>query len=119
RSRVDPEYAEKAGGVLAGVVQAQAVLNPRFVARTVGQAARTAGAEPACAILRRPQTAAEIGVEVARTAFDLVYDTARDPRGVTRWASSSVTTAASLAGRTSLDAIRARAKGVRNQVSSR
>jgi geranylgeranyl reductase family protein len=111
RARADPAYAETAGGVLAGVVSAQAVLDPRFVARTVGQAARTAGAEPAYGILRRPQTAAEIGIEVARAAFDLLYDAAWERRGMARWATSSATTAAGLAGRASLDAFRLRGRG--------
>jgi geranylgeranyl reductase family protein len=106
RARVDPAYAQTTGGVLAGVVPAHAVLDPRILARTVGQAAWTAGAQPAGNMLRRPVTAAEIGVEVTRTAFDLAYDVARDNRGVVRWASSSAATAAALAGRASRDAAR-------------
>lgn len=106
RSRGNPAYAETTGGVLAGVVPAQAVLTPSIVAQTVGQAAWTAGALPAREVLRRPMTAAEIGVDVARTAFDLAYDVARERRGVVRWASSSAVTAAALAGRASRDAVR-------------
>jgi hypothetical protein len=96
RARSDAWYAETAGGTLAGVIPAQAVLDPRFVARTIGQAARTAGVDPARAILRRPQTAVEIGVDVARTAFEVGYDAARERRKVARWAASSAAEAAGL-----------------------
>jgi hypothetical protein len=66
------------------------------VARTISQAARTAGVDPAREILRRPQTAVRIGVDVARTAFDVAYDAARERGKVTHWAASSATEAAGL-----------------------
>ena len=96
RARSDTWFAETAGGTLAGVVPAQSVLDPRFVARTISQAARTAGVDPAREILRRPQTAVRIGVDVARTAFDVAYDAARERGKVTHWAASSATEAAGL-----------------------
>jgi hypothetical protein len=49
--------------------------------------------------------AAEISVELARTTFDLAYDTARDARSVLGWASSSALTAATLAGSLSRSAL--------------
>ena len=107
RAREDSWYAETAGGTLAGVVPAQSVLDPRFVARTIGQAARTAGAEPVQAIIRRPQTAVEIGVDVARTAFDVAYDAARERGSVVRWATSSAGEAAGLARLALRDVVRA------------
>ncbi len=97
RAAIDPDYAQTTGGVLAGVVPAQAVLSPKVVARTLTQALITAGAEPVRAARRQPSTAAGIGIEVARTAFDIGYDTAREPREVIRWASSSITTATTAA----------------------
>ena len=105
RAGADAGYAATTGGVLAGVVPAQEVLGPRIVAQTVGQAVWTAGAQPALEMLRRPEAAAEIGIEVARTAFSLVHDTARDRKGVMRWAASSAATAAGLAAHASRDAL--------------
>ena len=96
RARSDPWYARPPEAALAGVVPAQSVLDPRFVARTIRQAARTAGVDPARAILGRPQTAVEIGVDVARTAFDVAYDAARERGKVARWATSSAAEAAGL-----------------------
>lgn len=107
RARSDTWYAEAAGGTLAGVVPAQSVLDPRFIARTIRQAARTAGTDPARAILRRPQTAVEIGVDVARTAFDVAYDAARERDGVARWATSSAAEATGLARLALRDIVRA------------
>jgi geranylgeranyl reductase family protein len=105
RARVDPAYADTTGGVLAGVVPSHAVLHPRIVVGTIGQAARTACIDPGREVLQRPIVAAEISVELARTTFDLAYDTARDARSVLGWASSSALTAATLAGSLSRSAL--------------
>ena len=106
RAHIDRDYAETTGGVLAGVVPAHAVLDPRILAKTMAQAAATVGAGPAREIARRPSAAAELGVDMSHLAFDLAYDLSRRPREVVRWASSSVGAAASLAGRASRDAVR-------------
>ncbi len=108
RAKIDPSYAQTTGGVLAGVVPAQAVLSPKVVIQTVSQALVTAGADPVRDAIRSPAAAAGIGIDVARTAFDVAYDTVRDRRSVLRWASSSVASAATLARGASADAVRRR-----------
>jgi menaquinone-9 beta-reductase len=111
RARIDPAYAETTGGVIAGVVPAHELLAPAIVGRTVGQAATTVGADTVREVLRRPGAAAEIGIELARTAFDVAYDTATDHRGVARWASGAALSAGAVAGRASRDLLGATLRG--------
>ncbi len=84
RARVDPDYADITGGVLAGMVPASSVMSAKVIGGTARQAAMSLGVGAVRQAIRGP-SAAETGMEAALAAIAMANESARHPLDFTRW----------------------------------
>jgi geranylgeranyl reductase family protein len=113
RARVDAEYGDITGGVLAGVLPANRTMRPKVLGATAEQALRLVVPFGAAA-LRRPGVLTSLGLEAARTGFAAAYDTVRSPKDVLRWTARSGLDAIELATHVSRDVISSSARRLRD-----
>ena len=85
RAKVDREYAEIAGGILAGLVPARDALTFRIVGRTVDQAAYSLALQVLWTALKGPKHLGDRGVGLARSGAALGRQMMEDPAGVLDW----------------------------------
>ena len=107
RARVDPRYADIAGGVLAGMQPADSVLQPRIVVGTVQQAAMSLGFNTVKHALRGPRHLAHVGRQTAATGTELASETLRHPVQYARWGAGVAAGTVILAGQVARDALAA------------
>ncbi|HYN33134.1 MAG TPA: geranylgeranyl reductase family protein [Ilumatobacteraceae bacterium] len=87
RATIDKQYADLAGGILAGITPASTALSREILGGTVKQAARTALTQGARTALRPRTQLRFMFDEVTETAGAVVANSARDPMASASWAS--------------------------------
>jgi flavin-dependent dehydrogenase len=98
RARVDRQYAEIMGGILAGVVPAHDVLTPSILGRTLNQAVSSVAFGAMCSMLRGPVHIAR----QARAAGSVAIGTSSDPAELIGWLGGLVRHAGNLAFQSAL-----------------
>ena len=86
RAEIDKEYADIAGGILAGITPASTALSREIVGGTVKQALRRGIGQGARTALRPRAELRHLGESVIETAGNVVGNSARDPMATTAWA---------------------------------
>ena len=100
RATMDKEYADLAGGILAGITPASTALSREILGGTIKQAARTAITQSALTALRPRTRLRSMFDEVRDTATTVAGNTARDPRASALWATDVAWSLAELATQT-------------------
>jgi menaquinone-9 beta-reductase len=100
RAEIDKEYAEIAGGILAGITPATTALSREIVGGTVKQALRRAVGQGARTALRPRSELRQLGESVIETAGNVVGNSARDPIATTEWAADVARAVVELATQT-------------------
>ena len=85
RAKVDQEYAEIAGGILAGLVPARDALTFKILGRTVDQAAYSLALQLLWTALKGPKHLGDRGLGFARSGAALARQMMDDPAGVVDW----------------------------------
>lgn len=98
RARVDREYAEITGGILAGLAPARDALTLKVVGRTVDQALYSMGLTVAWNVLKGPRNLTERGREAARASMEMAAGALRDPLALVDWLVGVVKQGGELAG---------------------
>ena len=98
RSRLDPEFAHTAGGILAGLLPASDAVSRRMLLGALEQAAMSLGIDAGVAVFRARKTPPALGVPVVRAGYQVAYDTALAPRATLEWVTSLPGSALELAG---------------------
>lgn len=106
RAKSDPEFAEIAGGILAGLLPASDAVSRRMVLGTLEQAALSLGIDAAVGIFRERRNLPGLGVGPARFGFQLAYDALAHPGQMLGWASSLPPAAVELAGQAARETLR-------------
>lgn len=97
RSKVDPDFAYTAGGILSGLLPASDAVSRRMLLGALEQAAMSLGIDAGVAVFRARKTPPALGLPVLRTGYQVAYDTALAPRETLEWAGSLPGTALELA----------------------
>jgi menaquinone-9 beta-reductase len=114
RAKTDPEFAEIAGGILAGLLPASDAISRRMVLGTLEQAALSLGIDAAVTVVRERRNLPGLGVGPLRFGFQLAYDTLANPAQMLGWAGSLPPAAVELAGQAARDTLRAGAQRSRS-----
>lgn len=85
RAKVDRQYAEIAGGILAGLVPARDALTLRIVGRTIDQAAYSLALNLLWTAFKGPKTLGARGMGMAAESAALGRRMLEDPAGVLDW----------------------------------
>ena len=85
RAKVDREYAEITGGILAGLVPARDALSVKIMGRTIDQAVYSLALQAMWTALRGPKHLGERGLDVARTSATIAGEVLHDPIGFLDW----------------------------------
>ncbi|HVR06053.1 MAG TPA: geranylgeranyl reductase family protein [Solirubrobacteraceae bacterium] len=107
RAKTDPEFAEIAGGILAGLLPASDAISRRMVLGTLEQAALSLGVDAAVTVVRERRNLPGLGVAPLRLGFQVAYDTLANPTQMLGWAGSLPPAAVELAGQAARDTLRA------------
>jgi geranylgeranyl reductase family protein len=110
RSKVDPQFAHVAGGVLAGLLPASDVVSRRVLLGTLEQAAVSVGIDASIGLFRARRRLAGLGVPPARFGYQVAFDSVSHPGQVAGWAASVAGSAAELATQVAINAIAKRAE---------
>ena len=86
RAEIDKDYAEIAGGILAGITPASTALSREIVGGTAKQALRRVLVQGARTALRPRTEIRNLGESVIDTAGGVVGNSARDPMATSAWA---------------------------------
>jgi menaquinone-9 beta-reductase len=106
RARHDSEYADIAGGILAGVVPASSALGPRIVLGTLQQALLSLGTGAVeTAVMEGPQALVGIGLATAGFGARALADALQNPEAWIRWLLQTAASTAELAGQASIGAL--------------
>ncbi len=100
RATIDKEYADLAGGILAGITPASTALSREILGGTAKQAARTALTQGALTALQPRTRLRSMFGEVGDTASSVVTNSARDPMASASWAADVATALFELATQT-------------------
>ncbi len=98
RARVDPRYADIAGGVLAGMEPASSVIQSRIIAGTAQQAVMTLSMGAVKHVLGGPKHLLQVGKQTTDAGLTLATETVRNPMEYVRWGVDVALSAAELAG---------------------
>lgn len=85
RAKVDRQYAEITGGILAGLAPARDALSIKVLGRTLDQALYSLGLELAWTALKGPKHLKDRGVTAARSGAVLAREFLQDPAGYLDW----------------------------------
>ncbi len=85
RARLDDEYAQLAGGVLAGLLPASKVVNPKFILNTIEQAAMSLGVETVVSTFKGPQHLAQLSLSPVKLGVQFAAQTWQNPIGTAKW----------------------------------
>jgi flavin-dependent dehydrogenase len=85
RSKVDPQYANLAGGILAGIVLPSKGLEPNFLFSTLQQATVNEGQKIVDETLKNPTTLPANVIKITQTGIDIATKTAQNPLGFLEW----------------------------------
>jgi geranylgeranyl reductase family protein len=106
RATVDDEYADIAGGILAGIVPASSALGPKIILGTLQQALLSLGAGALDAAVRGdPAAIVSAGLSTALFGAHTILSAVRDPDAWVRWILYTAAGAAELMAQASLDAL--------------
>jgi geranylgeranyl reductase family protein len=108
RAKADPQYATTTGGVLAGLVEASAVLRPDILIGTARQAAFTEAFAVARHAVRGPKHWAQFGKSSAKHTASLVWENVRHPVALAQWGGGVASCAAELVSQVGANAMRQR-----------
>ncbi len=97
RADWDDEYAELAGGILAGLVPATRAMDPRFLAKTVEDALALATRQSLDRIGQGPEAWVSDTRSFARATLSRVEEAARSPGSIVGWGLEMATGATDLA----------------------
>lgn len=85
RARLDYDYAQIAGGILAGLIPASDAIGAKMIGGTVEHTAITFGLRAVGNLLRGPRHWAALGLEMAHTGYGLASDTLLHPVDSLKW----------------------------------
>ena len=85
RAKVDREYAEITGGILAGLMPARDALTLKVMGRTIDQAVYSLAIATAWTALRGPKHIGQRGLDVARSGAAIASEVLQDPIGFLDW----------------------------------
>lgn len=105
RALHDPEYADLAGGILAGVVPAASALGPRMILGTLIQAMTKLSTGAISTALGGPEAIAEVGLGAARFGARTLLHSLENPEDWIHWLLGTAESAAELVTQVSLGAI--------------
>ena len=88
RAKVDPDFAQVAGGILAGLLPASDAISRGMLVGALEQAAVSLGVDTAVTVFRARNNPLALGMAPARLGFQLAYDALSSPRELLRWAGS-------------------------------
>jgi hypothetical protein len=85
RADMDPDYAHTAGGILAGMIPASHVLDPKFITKTIKQAAFSTMVGAVKNMLRGSNQAKKMCSDTVETGFAFVQDAIQHPTDFLKW----------------------------------
>ena len=85
RAKVDREYAEITGGILAGLAPARDALTLKIVGRTLDQAVYSFGLQAVWTALKGPKHLGQRGLGAAKQSVAIAAHVMRDPVGFFDW----------------------------------
>jgi len=85
RARVDREYAEITGGILAGLAPARDALTLKVMGRTIDQAVYSLALQAMWTALKGPKHAGKVGLDAARSGAAMAGEFLQDPIGFFDW----------------------------------
>ena len=85
RAKIDREYAEITGGILAGLAPARDALTLKVMGRTIDQAAYSLALHAMWTVLKGPKNVGERGLDVAKSSAAVAGEFLRDPIGFFDW----------------------------------
>jgi geranylgeranyl reductase family protein len=106
RAKVDPDYAEIAGGILAGLLPASDAVSRRMVIGTLEQAAVSLGIDGASGLVRNRKNLMALGMDPARLGYQLAHDALFHRKDTLEWGTSLPGAALELIGQAARDAVR-------------
>jgi geranylgeranyl reductase family protein len=98
RARVDPEYAEITGGILAGLAPARDALTLKVLGRTLDQAVYSLGLSVVWNVLQGPRNLSARSRDTVQTAAGIAVDVLRQPLDVLSWLAGVAKQGGELAG---------------------
>ena len=104
RAQHDPEYADLAGGILAGVVPAASALGPRVLLGTLMQAMTTLSVGALETALGGPEAIARVGLGAARFGARAALHSLENPEDWIHWLLGTAESAAELVTQVSFGA---------------
>ena len=105
RARIDPDYANITGGILAGLIPSSDAANLKIITSTLEQAALSMGLKTVMNIVRGPKHLTKVSLETAEMGFEIAYDGMRHPVDFLKWGFGSATSIAEFANQISKHAI--------------